>query len=150
MNILKVISVADAMSWRVEEQKEGNKNLSLVGYRKYLDESLLLADESKNYIEQYYETLEHFKMIVGHKIETTLSGEYFLKHSKRNGWHHRQKDTIIKSYFEFILKRVCLKNDVDFIESLRVVFDMKNEQFLSEFLESKPNIDNCCDISRSN
>ena len=133
MSNQRVINVADSMSWKIEEIKEGNKNPSLLCYRKYLDEALLIADESKNYTDEYNETLEHFKTIVEHKIETTSTGEHLLKHSNNTSWYHRQKTVIIKSYFEFILKRVCLKNEVNFVESLRVLFDMKNEQFLSEF-----------------
>jgi len=133
MSNKRIISIADAMSWRVSEKKEKNKNLSLVCYRKYLDEALIIANESKNYTNEYNETLKHFKTIVEHKIETTSTGEYLLKHSNNISWYHRQKAVIIKSYFEFILKRICLKNEVNFVESLRVVFDMKNEQFLSEF-----------------
>lgn len=129
----KVISVADTLSWKIEEQKEGNKNISLLCYRQHLNEALIIANESENYTKQYFKVLEHFKELVTHKIEVTSTGEYSLKHSNNNKWNHRKKDTIIKSYFEYILKRVCLQDEVNFKESLSVVFAMKNENILKDF-----------------
>ena len=129
---MKIISVANNLNWRVEEQKEGNKNLTLVCYRKYLDEALIVANDSNNSINLYYEMLKAFKVLVSPKIELTSTGEYTLKYNNTNSWYHRDKNRVIQSFYEFTLKRVCLKDGVDYMESMKRVFAMKLEDIFKK------------------
>jgi hypothetical protein len=48
-----IVKASDPLNWKIEEKKEGNKNSSLIGYRKYLDEALIRAGEDKNSINLY-------------------------------------------------------------------------------------------------
>ena len=124
---MKTITAADTLNWRVEEQKEGNKNLTLLCFRKYLDEALKVADKDKNSLTLYYETLEHFKGLVTPLIETTLKGEYTLKFDNKNQWYHRDKSRIILSFYEFILKKICLRKNLDYLDGLVAVSLMNLE-----------------------
>lgn len=120
------------MVWKIEEAKETNKNTTLLCYRKYLDEALCIANDGKNSIKLYYEVLKHFKEQISPHIETTSSGEYALRYTTANSWFHRDKNRIMQSFYEFTLKRVCLKDSVDFMESLKRVFSMKLEDILKK------------------
>jgi len=125
-----IVKASDPLNWKIEEKKEGNKNSSLIGYRKYLDEALIRAGEDKNSINLYYELMKHFKMLVEPHIETSKKGEHTLKYNDNNMWHSSSKSVVIQSLYEFTLKRVCLSDEVDYQESMKRVHAMSaNEIF---------------------
>jgi len=129
---MRTIKANDTLNWRVEEQKEGNKNVTIIGYRKYLDEALIIADESKNSINLYYEMMKHFKTLVEPQIQKSKAGESFIKYDNSNVWYSRNKDAIIKSFFEFLLKRICLSDGVDCKESLNRVHVLSIEEIFKK------------------
>jgi len=127
---MRIVKAADTLSWKIEERKEGNKHTTLICYRKYLDEALAVADESKNSIKLYYEVLKHFKEQISAYVKTTSTGEYVLKYNNDNCWFHRDKNRVMQSFYEFTLKRVCLKNGINFIDGLQKVFSMNSDDIL--------------------
>lgn len=126
---MRKVIVSDILNWRIEEHKEYNKHATTICYRKHLDEALIVADESKNTINLYYEVMKHFKTLVEPQIQKSKTGESFIKYDNHNFWYSRNKDAIMKSFFEFILKKICLSDGVDCMESLKRVHN--NEDFSS-------------------
>jgi hypothetical protein len=129
---MRKITASDVLNWRIEEQKEENKTASLIGYRKYLDEALIKAGEDKNSINLYYEMMKHFKTLVEPHIETSKKREYTLKYDNNNMWNSRNKNVIMQSLYEFTLKRICLSDEVDYMESLKRVHAMSVDEIFKK------------------
>jgi len=129
---MRTVSAIDSLNWKIEEKKEGNKNTTLICCRKYLDEALVIADESHKYIKLYNEVFEHFKELVPSKIETTSTGEYKIVFDNANSWYHRNKNIIMQSFYEFTLKRVCMNEKINFNESLKRVHAMSVEDLFKK------------------
>lgn len=129
---MKKVRVIDTQNWKIEEQKESNKHSTLICYRKYLDEALIVADEGKNSIKLYYDVFKHFKTVVEPQIDTTSTKEYVLKYDNSNIWYHRDKNRLILNLYEFLLKRVCLSDEVNFTESLKRVHAMSKEDIFKK------------------
>jgi len=123
---MRITKVADILNWRIEQQKEGNKKITIICYRKYLDEALIVADEDKNTINLYYEVMKHFKTLVEPQIQKSKNRELFIKYDGNNIWYSRNKDAIMQSFFEFTLKKICLSDGVDYQESLKRVYAMSS------------------------
>ena len=102
---MRKVIVSDILNWRIEEHKEDNKHATTICHRKYLDEAFIVADESKNTINLYYEVMKHFKTLVEPQIQKSKSGELYIKYDGNNIWYSRNKDAIMKSFFEFMLRR---------------------------------------------
>jgi hypothetical protein len=128
---MRRVKVSDVLNWRIEEQKEENKTASLIGYRKYLDEALNLADYGRNYIKIYYDVLQHFKTLVEPQIRKTSTDEYMLKYNTANSWYHRDKNRVIQNFYEFMLKKICLSDSVDYKESLKRVHSMSIDEIMT-------------------
>ena len=128
---MRIVKIADTLSWKIEEHKEDNKHATIVAHRKYLDEALNLADYGINYIKIYYDVLQHFKTLVEPQIQKTSTGEYMLKYNTANSWYHRDKNRVIQNFYEFMLKKICLSDSVDYKESLKRVHSMSIDEIMT-------------------
>jgi len=128
---MRIVKIADTLSWKIEEHKEDNKHATIVAHRKYLDEALNVADYGKNYIKIYYDVLQHFKTLVSPQIQQTSSGEFYIRYDNVNSWYHRDKSRVVQNLFEFILKKICLSDEVDYKESLKRVHSMSIDEILT-------------------
>jgi len=124
-----IITASDRLNWKIELISDEGKP-KLKTFRKYLYEALIVADEKQNTLKLYYELFEEFKRLTAHLIKVTSSGELFLKYSTNDSWYSRSSDNILLSFYEFTLKRVCLLEELDYIQGLKRVFSMSLDEVI--------------------
>jgi len=122
------IRALDSMSWVLILNGKTDKKLFT---RKYLLEVLfkqveidsMRVDELKVIEKEYLSKLEQFSELHVSKIKIESSGELSLSFDSNNTWHHRSKLVIIQSMFEFILKKICVKKDINYKQALEIVLE---------------------------
>ena len=120
------VRALDSLSWSLVLIGKRDRNVLT---RKYLLEVLeksaeidsAIARELENIKKEYLSKLEQFFDAHITKVKRESSGELSLSFDSNNTWHHRKESVIIQSMFEFMLKRVCLRDGVGYAVALNRV-----------------------------
>lgn len=127
--VIKRIVAIDQMNWRLERKKKNSTEFALIGYYKYLVKATLELQEHTKTVSLYYEALKSFKTLIEPQIITRTTGEHILQYDN-NRFYHRDKEKIILSIFEYELKRICLEQKKDYMQSLIQIKEYKTIEAL--------------------